>query len=83
MIGEPKRVAIDAYMRNEAHKGKSIERFARVGETYRTFSNYLGGGAEIVVTRPDAAGKNGGKVWKATTGYQGNGGRVGDDPDQQ
>lgn len=45
MIGEPKRTAVDAYMRNEKHKGKSIEQFARVGETYRTFSNHFGGGA--------------------------------------
>lgn len=40
-------------------------------------------GTEITVTRPDATGKNGGKAWKATAGYQGSGGSVGDDPDQQ
>jgi hypothetical protein len=43
----------------------------------------ISGEAEITVTRPDAIGKNGGKVWKATTGYQGSGGSVGDDPDRQ
>ena len=40
-------------------------------------------GAEITATRPDATGKNGGKAWKATADYQGSGGSVGDDPDQQ
>lgn len=43
IIGELKKAAIDAYMRNEVHKGKWIGRFAQVGETYRTFSNYFGG----------------------------------------
>ena len=40
-------------------------------------------GVEITATHPDATGKNGGKVWEATTGYQGSGGSVGDDPDRQ